>query len=50
MEVIPRTPYSLDLAPRDFFLFTGKRDLKGHHFESPQAVLGAAETAFKCFA
>ncbi len=48
VEVIPHTPYGADLAPRNFSLFpTGKRDLKGCHFESPQAVLGAAETAFK---
>ncbi len=31
----------------DFFLFpTGKRDLKGRRFESPQTALGVAETAF----
>ncbi len=42
------TPYSPDLTPCDFFLFAiGKRDFKGHHFESPHVALGAVETVFK---
>ncbi len=48
VEVIPRTPYSADLTPCNFFLFpTGKRDLKGRQFECPQVVYGTTGTAFK---
>ncbi len=47
-HVVEPHSYGSDLAPCDIFLFlTGKRDLKGSHFESSQAVLGAAETVFK---
>jgi len=38
-------PYSLDLAPSDYQLFTGlKKQLKGHHFSSDVEVTTAAET------
>ncbi len=48
VEVIRHTSYCSDLTPSDFFLFpTGKKDLKGPHFESRHVTLGAAETAFK---
>ncbi len=44
VEVIPHTSYYPDHASCDLFLFPmGKRDLKGRHFESPQAVLDYAE-------
>ncbi len=48
VEVVPRAPCSPYLVPCDFFQFpTGKRVLEERHFESPQAALGAADTAFK---
>ena len=39
MTVLPQPPYSPDLAPADFFLFPKlKSTLKGHHFESTEAI------------
>jgi len=38
-------PYSPDLAPSDYRLFSGlKKQLKGHHFLSDAEVIAAAET------
>jgi len=38
-------PYSPDLAPSDYHLFSGlKKQLKGHHFSSDGEVIPAAET------
>ena len=39
MTVLPQPPYSPDLAPADFFLFTKlKSTLKGRRFESIEAI------------
>jgi len=38
-------PYSPDLAPSDYHLFSGlKKQLKGHHFSSDAEIIAAAET------
>jgi hypothetical protein len=39
MAVIPQPPYSPDLAPRDFFLFTKmKLKLKGRRFDTTEEI------------
>ncbi|KOC66808.1 Histone-lysine N-methyltransferase SETMAR, partial [Habropoda laboriosa] len=39
-QVLPRPPYSSDLAPSDFHIFTEvKRTLKGIHLKSDGEVL-----------
>jgi hypothetical protein len=39
MVVIPHTPYSLDLAPRDSFLFPKiKLKLKGRRFDTTEEI------------
>jgi hypothetical protein len=39
-------PYSPDLAPSDYHLFSGlKKQLKGRHFSSDAKVIAAAETS-----
>ena len=43
-ELIPHPAYSLDLAPRDYFLFPNlKKDIRGHHFRSNKEVVAAVE-------
>jgi histone-lysine N-methyltransferase SETMAR len=45
-QCLDHPPYSLDLAPSDYHLFSGlkKKQLKGHHFSSNVDVITAAET------
>jgi len=44
----PPLPYSLDLAPYDFFLFPRmKRDLKGKHFQNVEQVREKTTEAMK---
>jgi transposase len=39
ISVVPHPPYSLDLAPADFFLFPKlKTTLKGRHFETIEEI------------
>ena len=43
-ELIPHPAYSLDLAPKDFFLFPNlKKDICGRHFWSDEEVVMAVE-------
>ena len=40
-------PYSLDLVPLDYHLFSElKKQLKGRHFSSDAEVIAATETTF----
>jgi len=44
-QCLDHPPYSLDLAPSDYHLFSGlKKQLKGRHFSSDAEVIAAAET------
>ena len=44
MPQLPHPPYSLDLAPADFFMFPAiKKYLKGHRFQNLQAVQNACD-------
>ena len=46
-ELLPYSPYSLDLAPSDFFLFPKlKSYLYGHHFKNNE-VICTAERVFE---
>ena len=43
-ELIPHPAYSLDLAPRDFLIFSNlKKDIRGLHFRSDEEVVMAVE-------
>ena len=43
-ELIPYPPYSLGLAPSDYFLFPNlKKDIRGRHFQSNKEVVAAVE-------
>ena len=43
-DLLPHPAYSPDLAPSDFFLFPNlKKDIRGHHFRSDEAVVTAVE-------
>ena len=43
-ELIPHPAYSPDLAPSNFFLFPHlKKDIRGCHFRSDEAVVTAVE-------
>jgi histone-lysine N-methyltransferase SETMAR len=45
-QCLDHPPYSTDLAPSDYNLFSGlKKQLKGHHFSSDAEVIAAAETS-----
>ena len=44
-QCLDHPPYSPDLAPSDYHLFSGlKKQLKGCHFSSDMEVIAAAET------
>ena len=44
-QCLNHPPYSSDLAPSDYHLFSGlKKQLKGRHFSSDAEVIAAAET------
>ena len=44
-QCLDHPPYSLYLAPLDYYLFPGlKKQLKGRHFSSDAEVIAAAET------
>ena len=45
-QCLDHPPYSPDLAPSDYHLFSGtkKKQLKGSHFSSDTEVIAAAET------
>ena len=46
-QCIDHPPYSPDLAPSDYHLFSGlkeKKQLKGRHFSSDAEVIAVAET------
>jgi len=44
-QCLDHPPYSLDMAPSDYHLFSGlKKQLKGHHFSSDAEVIAAAKT------
>ena len=44
-QCLDHPPYSQDLAPSDYHLFTGlKKQLKGYYFSSDVEVIAAAET------
>jgi len=44
-QCLDHQPYSPDLAPSDYHLFSGlKKQFKGHHFSSDAEVTAAAET------
>jgi len=44
-QCLDHPPYSPDLAPSDYHLFSGlKKQLKGRHFSSDTEVIAAAET------
>jgi len=45
-QYLDHPPYSRDLAPSDYHLFSGlkKKQLKGSHFFSDAEVIAAAET------
>ena len=46
-ELLPHPPYSPDLAPKDFFLFSDlKRMLVGKKFKSNDEVVAQTETYF----
>ena len=46
-ELLPHLPYSPDLAPCDFFLFSNlKKSLAGQKFESSEEVIAATEAYF----
>jgi len=46
-ELLPHPPYSLDLAPFDFFLFPNlKKSLAGQKFSSNEEVVAATEAYF----
>jgi hypothetical protein len=48
MTMVLHTPYSLDLAPSDFFLFPRmKRDLKGKRFQNVEVVREKTTEALK---
>jgi len=44
-QCLDHPPYSPDLAPSDYHLFTGlKKQLKGRHFSADVEVIAVAET------
>jgi len=44
-QCLDHPPYSLDLAPSDYYLFPGlKKQLKGRHFLSDAEIITATET------
>jgi len=44
-QCLDHPPYSPDLAPSDYHLFSGlKKQLKGRHFSSDAEIIAAAET------
>jgi histone-lysine N-methyltransferase SETMAR len=44
-ELLSHPPYSLDLAPSDYHLFRPLKDhLKGHHYETDEAVQDAMQS------
>ena len=44
-QCLDHPPYSPDVAPSDYHLFSGlKKQMKGRHFWSDAAVIAAAET------
>jgi len=46
-QYLDTPPYSTDLVPLDYHLFSGlKKQLKGRHFWSDAEVIAAAETWF----
>ena len=46
-ELIPHPPYSLDLAPSDFFLFPNlKKGIRGRHFRFDEEVVAEVEEWF----
>jgi histone-lysine N-methyltransferase SETMAR len=48
--VLPRPPYSPDLAPADFFLFSKLNStLKGRRFQTIQEILGTLQTELRAF-
>ena len=48
LKCIPHPPYSLDLAPCDFFVFPNvKKHLRRRRFQSPEAVVKAAKAVLK---
>lgn len=48
ISVLPHPPYSPDLAPSDFYLFGPlKNALRGHKFQSDEAVIESVETWLK---
>ncbi|GFW51569.1 putative DD34D transposase [Trichonephila clavipes] len=47
-ELFPHPPYSPDLAPSDFFLFSGlKRMLTGQKFRADEEVIAETEACFE---
>lgn len=47
-HIVPQPPYSPDLAPCDFWLFNRlKRPLRGHRFESIEAIETESKTVLK---
>ena len=48
VKCAPHPPYSPDLGPCDFFLFSNlKKHLRGRRFQSTEAVVKAAEVVLK---
>ena len=44
-QCLDHPPYSPDLAPSDYHLFSGlKKQLEGHHFSSDAEVIATAKT------
>jgi len=43
-QCLDHPPHSPDLAPSDYHLFPGLKNLKGCHFSSDAKVIAAAET------
>lgn len=48
VNIVPQPPYSPDLVPYDFFLFSRLKNLlRGHHFESIEEIQWKSNKALK---
>jgi hypothetical protein len=43
-ELLSHPPYSTDLTPSDYHLFGPLKDLRGHHYETDEAVQEAVRS------
>jgi transposase len=49
MVIVPHPPYSPDLVPRDFVLFSKlKKKLKGRHFETVSDIQRESQAVLDC--